>query len=194
MRSETPGPLREREPAASEVDAAAFPLLLRESAKAGQHFAAPPLERGERRAGIAPRILAVLRPLVRVERVLRDETPGRELPRGGAEHEDRRLVEGEDRVEACLEELLDVAQVAEDLGGRPLFRLRPSRERGLVTAGDEVLQIIRRLRQPPQHRFAGPGGVVVEGRRHAVSDRARAPGTAAEIRPPTGPAPLRTPR
>ena len=127
-------------------------------------FRAAPRERAERVVGIVAGVLTVLRPLRRIERVIADEAPRRELLGVGAEHEDRRLVECQNRVEARLEQFLDVAQVAEDLGRRPALLLRPPRDHRGVGARDAALQIRRRLLEPSHHRIARPGAVVGGGR------------------------------
>src|SRR5438105_15899320 len=107
-------PLREREATARGMDAAALPVRVGETIQDREHLAAAALKRAERLPRVAALVLTLLRPPIRIERMTRLEAPRRQLVGARADHEDRGLVERNDRVEANLKPLLDVAQVAAD--------------------------------------------------------------------------------
>jgi hypothetical protein len=70
-----------------------------------------------------------------------------------AEGENRGLVERDDRVEAELKELVDVAQVADDLGGGPALWLRALAQRGGRDVRDHPRDVGRHALEAIQEPF-----------------------------------------
>src|SRR5882672_5723485 len=103
-------PLAELHAAARQMNAAAPPLPGVEPVEQSKRLAAPTAERPERLEAIAARVLALLRPPVRIERMadLAADAPAGQRLRTRAEREDRRILHREDGLEADHEELLDV--------------------------------------------------------------------------------------
>jgi len=127
MGSEASDPVSQGEATAGRVNADSLPVLGGQGAQHGQHLPASAREGRVCLVGVVARILPVLGPAHRIERVTDGaaDSPWHELARARPQHEDLRFVDGEDGVEADLEELLDVAEVADDLRGRPVRRVRP---------------------------------------------------------------------
>src|SRR5437879_1425628 len=121
-------PLAQAHAPACLVDAAALPLRRGERVEQGDDLAAPATEGLERPDRVLAFVLPVVGPAIRVERVadLPADPPCREGFRRGAEGEDLRVIRREDGLEPNEEQLLDVAQVADDLTGRPPARVGPA--------------------------------------------------------------------
>src|SRR5712692_8604778 len=102
-------PLRKREATARGMDAPALPVRVGETVQHREHLAAAALKRAEGLPRVVTLVLLLFGPPIRIERMTRAHPPRRELVGTRSEHEDRRLIEGEDRVEAKLKQLLDVA-------------------------------------------------------------------------------------
>src|SRR5207247_692521 len=88
-------------------------LLRTQASEERQVFIAAPAKRAERFGGVVAQVLALLRPPVR---------------RAGMERRQLRLVHGHDQLEAAREQLLGVAQVADDFLGGPVLSVRAPRQ------------------------------------------------------------------
>jgi hypothetical protein len=104
--------------------------------------------------GVMAEILPFLRPSRGIERVANRaaDSPWSEILCVCSQHKDARLVECHHGVEPDLEELLDIAKVADDLFGGPAVELRTPRQLGIRLTGDRPLQLApdvcwRRLRR-----------------------------------------------
>src|SRR5262252_5679706 len=130
VAGEARDPAPQGEASTGGMDADPLPVLGGQRAQQGQHVLAAAREGREGFVRVVARILTLLGPARRIERVTEGaaDAPRRQLARARPQYEDRRLVHGEDGVEADLEELLDVAQVADDLGGRPVLRVGPTQQ------------------------------------------------------------------
>lgn len=85
------------------MEPAALPLRIRERAEQCERHVSAPAEGAEGIERIVAAILTLFRPPLLIEWMLggRPDPPGRELLGVGADDEDRRIVEREDRVEAA---------------------------------------------------------------------------------------------
>jgi hypothetical protein len=159
-------PLGELHAATREMDAAASPLAGVKPLEQADHLAPPPPERAERREPVAARVLALLRPPLRIERMADPaaDTPAGEHLRGRAEREDRRLLHREDGLEADEEQLLHVPQVAHDLRRGPAPRVRPPRQRSRVLAVQPPGHLAGRAPEAGDAIADGAGEVLLHGR------------------------------
>jgi hypothetical protein len=94
--------------------------------------------------------MTILRPAIGVERMadVAPDTPRGEILGCRAEHEDRRIVQREDRVKTNLKQLVHVPQVADDLGRRPRAFGRAQPETLVIDAAHGGGERLRRQREP----------------------------------------------
>src|SRR5215831_6955416 len=157
MGSEAGDPVSQGEATAGGMNADSLPVLGGQGAQHRQHLLAPARESRARLVGVVARILPILGPAHRIERVTDGaaDSPWHELARARPQHEDLRLVDGEDGVEADLEELLDVAEVADDLRGRPVLRVRPHGQLALGPAVQRSRELTGSLHETLEERAYG---------------------------------------
>src|SRR5436309_4353927 len=129
--------------------AAALPVRGGELLHEGERLLAAPAEGARRLARVVAQVLPLLRPAVGIGRG------------------DRRIVRGEDRVEPRLEQLLRVAEVADDFLGRPVLGVGPPRERGVALAADRARQLVGGALEALQALLARLLGVLLHGRHRA---------------------------
>jgi hypothetical protein len=167
-------PLAELHASARQVDAAASPLPGVEPAEQVHHLAPAPSKRLERREPVAARVLALLRPAVRIERMadLAADPPGGERLRARAEREDRRILHREDGQEADQEELLDIPNMTHDFFQGPAPRVGTARQRPVVLAVQQTGHLVGRAPQPREPIAHGPGEVFLHGRHDGRRARA----------------------
>src|SRR5262244_4245713 len=157
MGSEAGDPVSQGEATAGGMNADSLPVLGGQGAQHRQHLLAPARESRVRLVDVVARILPVLGPAHRIERVTDGaaDSPGRQLARACPQHEDLRFVDSEDGVEADLEELLDVAEVADDLRGRPVLRVGPRGQLALGPAVQRSRELTGSLHETLEERAYG---------------------------------------
>src|SRR6266851_7764776 len=110
-------PFAELQATTRQMDAGSPPLPGAERVEDADHLTAATLKGPQRLEPIAARVLTLLGPSVRIERMadLTADAPGDQRLRRRAERENQRLVHRKDGLEADQEELLHVPQVTDDL-------------------------------------------------------------------------------
>src|SRR5712691_729127 len=142
--------------------AAAPPLLGSEPVEEVEGAGTTPAKPLERRFGVTAGILTLLGPPLRIDGQLgtRESPLGRILnPRAGDEH--LRLVHRKHGAEAQHSQLLDVAQVAQDLRGRPALGIRPPAQITRAAASNGGGEIRHRSREAVNALSTGETSVLL---------------------------------
>src|SRR5574342_133954 len=136
-------PLLESDAAVRRMDAPALPLLGRQPSQQRERLLPSPAECAQRLVRVLTRVLAIIRPALGVEREghLAAHAPALAVLRRRPDHEDGGVVGGQHGVKAENAELLDVAQVADDLGRGPAARVGAAPESVGVARGDRGGQL-----------------------------------------------------
>src|SRR5215470_16328205 len=165
VASEAQDPVPQGEASTGGMDADPLPVLVAQRAQQGQHVLAAAREGREGFVRVVARILTLLGPARRIERVTEGaaDAPRRQLARARPQYEDRRLVHGEDGVEADLEELLDVAQVADDLGSRPVLRVGPTQQLVLGLSFQRSHELVRSSSETIEEGVDGEHSMFLRG-------------------------------
>ena len=135
----------------ARTQAPALPLGGVEASQQHQRLAATLRERRERFARVVAPVLALVGPPVGIERVpdRAADPPRRQVGGRRVEREDLWLVHREHRHEPREEELLHVAQVADDLRRGPVVGVGPAGQRAVIALAHGRRELIERHRQTP---------------------------------------------